>query len=64
MIKGILNGVIIMLAWWVWSWIILWSLNALSIVKIEANPTNSLALAVLLDSVMLIVALLARLGAS
>jgi hypothetical protein len=64
MIKGILNGVIIMLAWWVWSWIILWSLNALSIVKIEANPTNSLALAVLLDSVMLIVALLARLGSA
>jgi len=64
MIKSILNGVIVMLAWWVWSWIILWALNALNVVKIEANPTNALALSVLLDSVMLIVAVLARVGSA
>lgn len=62
MIKNILNGVITMLAWWVWSWIILWALNALSIVKIEANLTNALALAVLMNGVMLMVAVLIRLG--
>lgn len=49
-----------MLALWVWSWIILWASNALNIVKIEDNSTNALALSVLIDSVMLIVAVLAR----
>lgn len=62
MIKNVLNGVITMLALWVWSWIILWASNALNIVKIEANSTNALALSVLIDSVMLIVAVLARIG--
>lgn len=64
MIKNILNGVIVMLAWWVWSWIILWALNVLNVVNVEANLTNALALSILLEGVVLIVAVLARVGAA
>lgn len=63
-IKNILNGVIVMLAWWVWSWIILWALNVLNVVSVEANLTNALALSILLEGVVLIVAVLARVGAA
>lgn len=55
MIKNILDGIITMLALWVWSWIVLWALNALNIVKIKYTLTNALALAILVNSGILII---------
>lgn len=57
MAKNISNGIVTMLSLWVWSWMVLWALNTLDIVKIECTLTNALALGILVNSAMMIMRL-------